>query len=209
MSNNSNSFSAAEKVSLKSGDNSTNSCSNKFPEQVNPENLKEFINEIKESFARSNRSVNPKSGKFEGDNWQQSCICVVCDCLIIGTEEVKALKKENIADSADRLSVSSYEEYYCMYLNRILVEQYQVEDTDLHGLLLSPRAKYNKQTKEYTCCSSCYHSIVRGNKEERSSPPKFSIANGFAIGYIPKRIKKTKKVQMVKLSCGKLTQRNI
>jgi hypothetical protein len=148
---------------------------------------------VKESFARSNRTVNPKSGLYEGDNWQKSLICVVCDCLIIGTEEVKSLKKQDIEGSGDRLSVSSYEEYYCIYLNRELVKQYQVVDTDLHGLLLSPRAGWNKETKEYTCCTSCYHSIIRGNKEERSSPPKFAIANGFAIGYIPEQIQKRKK----------------
>jgi hypothetical protein len=133
----------------KSDGNDFDACDNELPESVNPETLKDFLNELKESFACSNRSTN-RAGDYD-DNWQKSNICVICDCLIIGTEEIKLLNKEHIENSADRLSVSSYEEYYCIYLKRELVQQYQVEDPDLHGLLLSPRAGYYKEKHEYQC----------------------------------------------------------
>jgi hypothetical protein len=93
------------------------------------------------------------------------------------------LNKEHIENSADRLSVSSYEEYYCIYLKRELVQQYQVEDPDLHGLLLSPRAGYCKETHEYQCCVSCYNSILRGNKDERSSICA-AISTNRQFGYV-------------------------
>ena len=92
----------------KSNGNDSDACDNELPESVNPETLKDFLNELKESFARSNRSTN-RAGDYD-DNWQKSNICVICDCLIIGTEEIKLLNKEDIENSADRLSVSSYEE---------------------------------------------------------------------------------------------------
>jgi hypothetical protein len=66
-----------------------------------------------------------------------------------------------------------------------LVSQYQVEDFDLKDLLLSPRAQRSSSGSHYQCCCSCYNSLTKGKKEEGRNPPKFSIANGFAIGHIP------------------------
>ena len=174
---------------LDNNDNSNTYHLDDISEHVKPENLKEFIKEVKESYNQSNRIFN-KDTKQMDDNLRRGNICIVCDCHIIGTEEIKWVSKQELEESGDRLSVASYQEYYSTYLNRDLVEQYQVVDPDLHGLLLSPRAYKRHYSDEYHCCVSCYNSIVRGNKEERSSPPKFAIANGFAIGYIPREIKR-------------------
>jgi hypothetical protein len=60
-------------------------------------------------------------------------------------------------------------------LNEELIQQYQVQDEDLHGLLLSPRAKLND--KGYQCCSSCKLSLA----SQTEACPQYSIANGFPI----------------------------
>ena len=109
-------------------------------------------------------------------------VCVICDCFIIGTEELKKLTKEQIKVHRRRLSVKSYEEYYQTKLPDCLVKQYEVRG--LKGLLLSPRAQ--KLGSHYVTCSTC-HSGMHPSRVD-SSPPKFSIANGFVIGEIPKKI---------------------
>ena len=57
-------------------------------------------------------------------------------------------------------------------------------------MLLSPRASLEHTVENgdrYTCCQSCYTSMTSSSrKEDGSTPPKFAIANGFAIGHIPK-----------------------
>ena len=67
--------------------------------------------------------------------------------------------------------------------NSELVWQYQVGDHDLKDLLLSPRARC--QDEGYECCESCFCSLKSSKKGDSAKPPKFSIANGFAIGHIP------------------------
>lgn len=60
---------------------------------------------------------------------------------------------------------------------------YQVDDFDLKHVLLSPRARQHDEG--YKCCESCFCSVKSSKKDERAKPPKFSIANSFAIGHIP------------------------
>ena len=62
---------------------------------------------------------------------------------------------------------------------------YQVDDEDLKDILLSPRAKCTI-SGEYICCSSCNDAL----RESRinNQPPKFAIANGWAIGTLPDEI---------------------
>jgi hypothetical protein len=60
---------------------------------------------------------------------------------------------------------------------------YRVKGLD--GMLLSPRANRNK--RGYSMCTSCYTSLKR-RPPSSNIPPKFSIANGFAIGSFPRVI---------------------
>ena len=71
-----------------------------------------------------------------------------------------------------------------MTLSPILVSQYEIDDTDLKGILLSPRAYFDENGFE--CCVSC-RDALRPSKQENagSHPPKHAIANGFVIGHIP------------------------
>ena len=55
-------------------------------------------------------------------------------------------------------------------------------------MLLSPRAslkisgnRNQEQENQYSCCESCHRSLLGKSK----LPPKFSIANRFAIGHLP------------------------
>ena len=59
---------------------------------------------------------------------------------------------------------------------------YEVHDPDLKHLLLSPRARI-RENDEYLCCSQCHRSLQNDMLDKL--PPKFAIANNFAIGLLP------------------------
>jgi hypothetical protein len=160
------------------------------------ENMKKILSAIDRRFCHGTTLIDEKNG-LPNPNLQRANVCVVCDRLIIGMEEVKRISKQQLTENADRLNVSQYEEHFSISLKQDLVVQYQVEDYDLKDLLLSPRAQRSIDKKHYQCCSSCYNCLVKGKKEEGRNPPKFSIANGFAIGHIPKLLRyKTKSGEM-------------
>jgi hypothetical protein len=73
------------------------------------------------------KSVDEKNS-LPDPSFQKVNICVVCDRLIIGMEEVKQISKEQLTENADRLNVTQYEEHFSISLKQELVVQYQVED---------------------------------------------------------------------------------
>ena len=150
--------------------------------QISDSDRERLLSRINLKFCHANTAIDSEGNK--NPDIQKANICVVCDRLIIGTEEVKLIEKDLLEKNRDRLSVESYEEHFCISLKRELVHQYELDDDELKGMLLSPRARCVDGC-HYQCCFSCYGSCTQGYKEERSSPPKFSIANGFAIGHIP------------------------
>jgi hypothetical protein len=149
--------------------------------QLKQDHLENLIQKVKDKFVIST-VVN------EDKNRHRAHICVVCDCLIIGMEEVKFITKEKLMNNTSNLCVSSYEQHFDgVPLHTELVNQYQVEDDDLKHLLLSPRAFCDQ--RGYECCESCHRSLVATKNESCDyKPPKFAIANGFAIGHIPETI---------------------
>ena len=116
----------------------------------------------------------------------QALVCIVCDRHIIGTEQVCHLTKEQLLKNKLRLGVESYNKFYMNNgykpLHPELVKQYEVDG--MVGLLLSQRSRC--ETGGYVACQSCRDSITKNSSYQ--SPPKYAIANGFVIGYIPKRI---------------------
>ena len=62
---------------------------------------------------------------------------------------------------------------------------YQVSDPDLHELLLSPRARF-KKNGEYLCCTQCERALQNDRLDK--NPPKYAIANNFAIGTLPQQL---------------------
>ncbi|MEY3178299.1 MAG: hypothetical protein RJB42_540, partial [Bacteroidota bacterium] len=76
------------------------------------------------------------------------------------------------------------EEYQNSPMHPELKRQYSVRG--LPGLLLSPRAR--KSRLGYSTCSECFYQL-KFKKSTDKKPPKLAIANGFAIGAFPDKIK--------------------
>jgi hypothetical protein len=109
--------------------------------------------------------------------------CVVCDEFIIGTEEQCNITKDQLLEHRERLGVESYEEYHGE-MDEVLQKQYEIKG--LEGILLSRR--FGKDdANQFTVCSSCKKAL-NSNSATSKNPPKYSIANGFAIGAIPETI---------------------
>ena len=111
------------------------------------------------------------------EQYYQASVCVICDEFIIGTSPFVWLPKTKLLKHKTRLSNPDI----CESLKKC----YQVDDDELRDILLSPRAKCTIN-REYSCCSSCNDAL----RESRvnNSPPKFAIANGWAIGTLPEDI---------------------
>jgi hypothetical protein len=108
------------------------------------------------------------------DQLHQANVCVICDCFITGTAELFWIHKSTLLQHKSRLQIQD--------LNQNLQQCYKVDDHDLDGFLLSPRARL-KVTGEYLCCSQC--NKARKVDKMDKNPPKFAIANNFAIGSLP------------------------
>jgi hypothetical protein len=79
----------------------------------------------------------------ENAHKHKSIVCVICDQLIIGTEKIHYLSKDNINAHTQRLSVESYKRYYETVLIHEVRSQYMINDGNLKELLLSPRSRKN------------------------------------------------------------------
>jgi hypothetical protein len=166
-------------------------------ENDNTENMQKIFSRIDMKFCHAT-TVDDEDTCKPNPDIQRSNICVVCDRLIIGMEEVKKISKKHLILNKQCLSVQQYEDHYSLTLKPDLIGQYQVNDIELKDILLSPRSQSFLSGKYYQCCSSCYNSLVKSkNESDSNNPPKFSIANGFAIGHIPEILRfKTKSGQI-------------
>ena len=83
--------------------------------------------------------------------------------------------------------MENFEKNFNCKIPKELKRQYDcsITDKELNGLLLSKRSK--RSEKGYTCCSSCQASLLMNSKKVKG-PPRYSIANGFLIGHIPKHV---------------------
>ena len=113
-------------------------------------------------------------------------VCICCDCFIPANEPIRGMKRKDIILHKKRLSVFEYEQYHGVKLPPELVKQYHV--AHFNNMLLSPRARRCKDG--WVTCLSCRQSL-RPEKKFRG-PPKYSIANGFAIGEFPRSIRRLK-----------------
>ncbi len=113
-------------------------------------------------------------------------VCVLCDRLIIGCEEVRKLSAKALIAQSSRISVNSYEEFHELLLKEELILQYQI--SGLEGLLLSPRARQTTSADGDVCYDACSNCAQSWSATECNAPPKHAIANGFAIGSVPESI---------------------
>ena len=109
-------------------------------------------------------------------------VCICCDRTISSCETPLFISKNRLMKHSHRISVESYESFYRVCLPIELISQYSVEG--LEGLLLSKRSRGDHH--KHLICSSCNESFRM--KHLHSAPPKFSIANGFAIGTVPEQV---------------------
>ena len=124
-----------------------------------------------------------RHGEYDHD-YHQACVCLICDRIIKGTDEIKFVRKTTILKNEHVLSIDYFNKSTNMAISPALQQQYQINDTDLQHLLLSPRSR--RKNDRYICCNSCARFMQKGKAEKA---PKFAIFNGFAIGQIPDSIK--------------------
>ena len=114
----------------------------------------------------------------------KACVCVVCDCFIIGTEKVCWLKEEQLQQKSAILSTCYLESNAGKKLPSDLRDQYKIFGNEtLSDLLLSPRA--HSQDGSFMACEICHRNIAYTNSD---FPPKFAISNGCCIGKVPNDI---------------------
>lgn len=134
-----------------------------------------IFDKTKDGYAWVNRT------KLSNGN-HQARVCVVCDCFI--DHKHVSLTRDQILKNAHRLSVDMLNKWNQnngnhVDLPAVLVQQYQI--VDIPGLLLSPRARREGDT--FDACVTCSNSLKQNSK--LTTPPKYAIANGFVIGYVP------------------------
>ncbi|KAL7554752.1 hypothetical protein ACHAWF_018291, partial [Thalassiosira exigua] len=95
------------------------------------------------------------------------------------------INKDELITMDSKLGVESYQTYHGAMKDE-LIHQYEIEGVE--GLLLSPRARHDGDTFE--ACEQCVRSL-RNKRFGGHIPPKYAIANGFAIGHIPSKIPAT------------------
>ena len=114
----------------------------------------------------------------------KACVCVICDCFIIGVEKICWLSEEKLIAKQSYLSVHYLEATNNKTIPTELRNQYKIHNNDsLTNLLLSPRACVTDG--KYMACKPC-HTHIRKISGEK--PPKFAISNGWLIGEIPNAI---------------------
>jgi hypothetical protein len=134
-----------------------------------------FTDEVKDSI----RLTSSSTDKFSSvtfpmyDQCHQANVCVCCDRFICGTEELLWINKCLLLRQKQRLMIPDIKDG--------LKACYEVHDPDLKHLLLSPRARI-RVNDEYLCCSQCHRSLQNDMLDKL--PPKFAIANNFAIGLL-------------------------
>jgi hypothetical protein len=84
--------------------------------------------------------------------------------------------------------VRIYKRYYETLLIPEARHQYMINDGNLKDLLQSPR--FWKNQNRYSTYSCCFSGMQPNMTRERF-PPKFTIANGFVIGSMPKVLQLT------------------
>ena len=139
---------------------------------------------LKKAVVALNRtSLNRKNCGIQ-EELHAALVCIICDQFIIGMEPHFWISTKTILKHKHRLSAQCFENFSQTSLHPDLVSQYQVEDPQLQGILLSPRAQ--KQNDSYMCCITCKNALI--SSRVNSKPPRFAIANGWMIGYIPKSV---------------------
>ena len=129
-----------------------------------------------------NKSIDFITRTKTKETTHKACVCVICDCFIIGIEPICWLTTEQLKTKESILSVEYYESSTSKKLSKQLRNQYRLSyTTDLANLLLSPRA--TELNGSYMACESCHRHLSYVTSE---AAPKFALSNEWCIGEIPK-----------------------
>ena len=131
--------------------------------------------------------TNRSPGSKRRVRMHRARVCLVCNSFIRGYHQngIPTIKGRDVKEHFDRLSVESYEKFHRVHLKPELVKQYEVKG--LEGMLLSRNAK-RVSRDTYPICIEC-NSEMKTRHKSSSKPPTFAIANGFAIGWFPDKIR--------------------
>ena len=94
-------------------------------------------------------------------DYHQACVCLICDRIIKGTDEVKFVRKSTILKNEHVLSIDYFNKSTNMAISPALQQQYQINDTDLQHLFLSPHSR--RINDRYICCNSFKIFILDSN----------------------------------------------
>ena len=133
------------------------------PDLCNTINRTEVLDECLSQLSRTNTS---------GCN-HKACVCVVCDCFMIGVEKICWLSQKQLIAKESYLSVSHHEATANKRIPIALRNQYKIENDDtLSSLLLSPRA--GVKDGKYMACSTCF--IHVSNKKIQQTHQNLPLA---------------------------------
>ena len=104
---------------------------------------------------------------------------------LLSTKPIRTIKRADLMDHKHRLDVNEYERYYGVKLHKDLKTHYHV--WSFPNMLLSRRSRQIRRGWVIRIhCRFALNAVFKHTK----NPPKYAIANSFAIGEFPKNIKK-------------------
>ena len=122
-----------------------NNSSNNIPDILNDQERKKAFH----------NAINYLNRTHIDEKCHHACVCVVCDCFIIGTDVIKWLSKEVLKKKESYLSVRYLESVSQKKVPEDLQEQYRIEKKEmLSNLLLSPRSC--EKEGMFMSCKACY-----------------------------------------------------
>ena len=131
-----------------------------------------------------NNSLEVLNRTRTSHNSHKACVCIICDCFIIGVEKIYWLTTEQIKLKESYLSVNYFQCNTGKVIPDELREQYKIHNNEqLSNLLLSPRSTQDNGAS--MSCFTCYTNI---RKKDVKKPPKFGISNGWVIGSVPENV---------------------
>ena len=137
--------------------------------------LKEFPKHVEYAVRQAKRHLHRTKHANDG-NIHKAYVCIVCDCVILGTEPLRTIHRDDLRKHKHRLGVDEYQQFHGYELTDLTKRQYRVNG--FPKMLLSPRSRMIGKGK-WVICGHCKYSMQP--RHIFKGPPKFAIANGFAI----------------------------
>ena len=153
-------------------------------DNANDSSFRQSIQKLKLNAANALHLTNTDWTK-QTNTTHKALVCLICDCFVMTrSSKVSSMSSAEIKKHRCRLGVQTYENFQGVPLHKDLIKQYTV--SGFPGMLLSPRSR-KISAGTYPVCSHC-KAGMKPSQTCSKKPPKFAIANGFAIGTFPTKI---------------------